>query len=45
LREVGVPVAVVLSKAQTSAPTLMRMGFEKVCDITTLEMKFSSPGT
>jgi hypothetical protein len=42
LREVGVPVAVVLSKAQTSAPILMRMGFEKVCSITTLEMKFSS---
>lgn len=37
LRELGVSTAVVLSKAHTSAPILLRMGFEKVCSLRTLE--------
>ena len=37
LRERKVPYAVVLSKAKTSAPILMRNGFGKVCEFRTLE--------
>lgn len=37
LREQKIPYAVVLSKAQTSAPILMRNGFQKVCEFRTLE--------
>lgn len=41
LRQRGIPRVVVLSKAHTSAPILMRIGFEKVCEIRTLELKLS----
>jgi len=41
LRKRNIPRAVVLSKTQTSAPILMRMGFTKVCELRTLELKLS----
>ncbi len=37
LRERKVPFAIVLSKAKTSAPLLMKNGFSKVCEFRTLE--------
>jgi len=39
LRERGVPYAIVLSKADTSAPILERRGFRRVYSLRTLERK------